>query len=447
MTRWTRALGLLPLLAAFACSDAATTDGARTGDPPGGPGGGTADGGGDESPPTDDFTVTKVTLFQSLEIPLYPEKDLATVPLLAAKDTLVRVTVRPKSGTATVTKVFAAAQLGDATPVAGAPADVATGDTVLDVLVPAAQLTADATLRVKVMPEGAAATSSGAIGVWPSSGTPEPLTPEISAAVHVVVVPVNTVKSAQYGLVTVTPEVLADFRKYVLASFPIGKDRLQMEVHATYTTQLTPSDTYPNELLDEIAALHTADKAGNEVRYLALFDFDDAAFTIDTTKAGAIFGGLATYTTKTSVMNHTTTHPSAIVRFVLGRYGITAPWQAAQSPSFQSTIANAEVCPIDITQRHMKSMRSVERAYGLAVHELGHLYSLKHVSTTLRPFSAPDKDETFPRSDGKIGLTGYDASTGRFYEPTCFTDFLGYSNLQWISDHNYRSLHDLMRGN
>lgn len=92
-------------------------------------------------------------------------------------------------------------------------------------------------------------------------------------------------------------------------------------------------------------------------------------------------------------------------------------------------------------------MRSIERGYAIAVHELGHLYSLKHVSTSMRPFSAPEADETFPRPDGKIGRTGYDATTGRFFEPACFTDVMGYSNLQWISDHNYASLNTLIRGN
>ncbi len=447
-----RRVRLLPVLAVVACGDATTTDSGQVSRPPGASGedldaGVTAP---DDVDPTENFVVTRVSLFQTLEIPLHPQKDLSTVPLIAGKDTLVRVNVRPATGTTKLEKVFATVHVEDgaATPIAGpAVAVEASSDTVLDVTVPASQFTSNTKLRVKVMPQAASAASSGSLGAWPSGGKSESLAPEVSGAMHVVVVPVNTVKSTNYGRVDVTPEVLADFRKYVLATLPVGTDRLKVEAHARYDTQLTPNTDFANKLLDEIVKLHTADGAGNEVRYIALFDFDNAAFPIDTTQASALFGGLGTFTTRESVMNHTTTHPAGIARFTLGRSGIAAPWAPGQNASFASNISEWEKCPIEIVERHFGKMRSIERAYAIAVHELGHLYSLKHVSTSLRPFSAPEADETFPRPDGKIGRMGYDATTARFFEPTCFTDVMGYSNLQWISDHNYKSLHALIRGN
>lgn len=181
---WLRLVRLLPVLAIVGCGDATTEPGPIAHNS--GPSSPEGDAGVTEvtPPTTEEFVVTRVSLFQSLEIPLYPEKDLATVPLIAGKDTLVRVNVRPANGATKLENVFATVQLDDgaSAPIAGPPVEVAAAsDTVLDVTIPASQLTSSAKLRVQVMPEAASTTSGGSIGAWPREARPSRWRPKYPA--------------------------------------------------------------------------------------------------------------------------------------------------------------------------------------------------------------------------------------------------------------------------
>ncbi|MGL4522107.1 MAG: ImmA/IrrE family metallo-endopeptidase [Bacilli bacterium] len=68
-------------------------------------------------------------------------------------------------------------------------------------------------------------------------------------------------------------------------------------------------------------------------------------------------------------------------------------------------------------------------------HELGHLLTLMH-SPTGNP---PDVDPDFPNKDGKTEVVGYDYRTEEYIEANAF-DLMGYTQPRWISAYSYTKL-------
>jgi hypothetical protein len=69
-------------------------------------------------------------------------------------------------------------------------------------------------------------------------------------------------------------------------------------------------------------------------------------------------------------------------------------------------------------------------------HEMGHMHGRGHAPCDVSA-SAP-----YPYPGGSIGVWGLDPRANSFQDPAKVTDFMGYCDLQWISDHNYRALFD-----
>lgn len=70
-------------------------------------------------------------------------------------------------------------------------------------------------------------------------------------------------------------------------------------------------------------------------------------------------------------------------------------------------------------------------------HEIGHQHGLGHAPCG----GASNAEASFPYSEGATGVFGWNRYSGEFYDPSDHRDFMGYCNPQWISDHNFRRLH------
>ncbi|WP_156338500.1 hypothetical protein [Chondromyces crocatus] len=76
-----------------------------------------------------------------------------------------------------------------------------------------------------------------------------------------------------------------------------------------------------------------------------------------------------------------------------------------------------------------------------AVHEIGHTHGRNHSPCG----GAGGPDPSFPYSDGGIGSWGYNILTRQLYDPTVFTDLMGYCVPIWISDYTFRGLFQRMQ--
>ena len=79
-----------------------------------------------------------------------------------------------------------------------------------------------------------------------------------------------------------------------------------------------------------------------------------------------------------------------------------------------------------------------EKTYGgdTAAQELAHNFNREHA-----PCGNPsDIDPNFPSSTGSIGDWGMDPHTNKQYDPSSYTDFLGYCTNNWISKYTFNAL-------
>jgi len=75
---------------------------------------------------------------------------------------------------------------------------------------------------------------------------------------------------------------------------------------------------------------------------------------------------------------------------------------------------------------------------GVAAHEWGHNFGLRHASGC----GATGVDPAYPYADGKIGVWGLDVTTTSLKSPSTYYDFMSYCNPDWISDYHYEKIMD-----
>jgi hypothetical protein len=73
------------------------------------------------------------------------------------------------------------------------------------------------------------------------------------------------------------------------------------------------------------------------------------------------------------------------------------------------------------------------------VHEVGHMFGRYH-----SPCDVSDADPGFPYPNGGIGVWGFDRRDQHFISPNLGTDFMGYCDGYWVSDHTFGALHQRM---
>ncbi len=76
-----------------------------------------------------------------------------------------------------------------------------------------------------------------------------------------------------------------------------------------------------------------------------------------------------------------------------------------------------------------------ESSANTCVHELGHATGRSHAPCQVR-----DADPNFPYPDGRIGVWGYDITSGALRSPSGHSDVMSYCDPVWISDYNFGAL-------
>ena len=107
------------------------------------------------------------------------------------------------------------------------------------------------------------------------------------------------------------------------------------------------------------------------------------------------------------------------------------------------TLLNDE--PADIGNPQLRIAIGVgfeSRAADVAAHELGHSHGRGHAPCGPGG-SLPDGiDPAYPYDDGVIGVHGHDFYEDELLDPSESTDIMGYCDDQWVSDYQYRALHE-----
>lgn len=80
---------------------------------------------------------------------------------------------------------------------------------------------------------------------------------------------------------------------------------------------------------------------------------------------------------------------------------------------------------------------------GTAAHEWGHNFGRFHAPSC----NAAQADPDFPYAQGRIGVYGFDPTTGALYSPSSYYDLMGYCGPSWISDYTFRGILDYRAAN
>lgn len=77
-------------------------------------------------------------------------------------------------------------------------------------------------------------------------------------------------------------------------------------------------------------------------------------------------------------------------------------------------------------------------AENTGAHELSHAHGALHAPCG--PAAPSSVDSKYPYAGGKTGVWGLDTASMTLYDPETTTDFMGYCDVEWISDYTYKRL-------
>lgn len=381
-----------------------TTTGGMAGT--GGLTGGTAGTGGVVGVPTlvSSLEISKVSLYQTVEIPLMQNWSEATdrpADVTQGKDALVRVFVKRQAGWA-ARAVRAEVQVmssgGDVTLTAERTiSDDSTDerlDSTLNVDIPAAQLSGDATYRVSLMEAGSAGGGGDTTRAqWPESGSASIGERSLGGGLKIRLVPIRYDADGSGRLPDTSEAQLNLYRQYFTKHYPVPWDALDL----TFTEALPWSNGVD------------ASGSGWDSLLYEVTDFMDRRGAAD----DEYYFGLVSPDTS------------------FERY---CSWSCVAGLAFEANSPNS----FSRINAGVGVGFTGEYSAGTAVHEVGHQHGRLHA-----PCDVSDPDPNYPFPDGRIGVWGYDLIEGMLKEPT-LSDFMGYCPEVWASAYTYQGIFDWM---
>ncbi|MBK6462617.1 MAG: hypothetical protein IPF92_16640 [Myxococcales bacterium] len=405
-----RKIGLMCLVALAACSS--------EGEPAGGP----ADPTSLSEPIATGIAIAEVAMFQSLKFPLANAGAAAPsgrVPLVAGRDALLRVYVKPEAGwsakpvtarlklvtespTGTFTKLLSATKT-----VSGASTE-ADLESTLNVPIPGAFLQQEARYVVVLNEAGGTPPSAAPSPArFPQDGALAPLGARgAGESLRVTLVPVEYRADGSGRLPDTTDEQVRRYREILYKLYPVA--RVEVTVHAPFvwSEPVAASGKGLSELLAAIGQLRRSENPPNNVYYYGAVNPAD---TFDAFCRGGCTTGLS-------------------------------PTGAAHSVG------------VGFGGEGGRGDKSAETA----AHEIGHAHNLRHAPCGGAGGPDPEYPSDADHAGAKIGVWGYNLITKKLVDPGGAEppkDLMAYCRPSWISDFHYakllervRSDHELLAG-
>lgn len=349
-----------------------------------------------------DIEVSGVALFQAVRVPLAVEGAAVAVerrnaPVLTGRAALVRVYVRPRPG---FVPRRVAAELGwgapgeapwvqqDVRAIAGPSSDGAPAG-VFAFRVPAERMVRGATVSVRLL----AAQNGGAPGV-PEAQLPRDggsLAVGLVAAplaLRMTLVPVRWTGDGSNRLPDTSEAQLARYRALLTAMYPLATVELTVHAPVDYGATTLTGNVNFSGLNGALSALRSREAPPGDVYY----------------------------------------------------YGLVAPRASRAEYCARGCVTGQSYVVNGVNDSNLRVGSGVgfsgDASAGTLAHELGHLHGRTHA-----PCGTTGTDRAYPYPNGRLGDWGWDPRTNTFFNPAMATDFMGYCNTQWVSDHTWRGLY------
>jgi hypothetical protein len=347
-------------------------------------------------------TIDRVAMYQGIERDLALDGDLvedSEVPLIAGRPGLVRVfyTVDDDYDGESV---IARLDIGDRT-YESEPTDLEDSSEADDL-----DSTVNLSLEVGDLPEGEIEWSielvqegdfdPGEDARYPAEGT---VTTEVEGDVNVlrvVLAPFSYDFDGSGRLPVLDEDQVERIRRYFHNLYPVSDVEITVREPTPFATRLGPDGSGWFNAGLALVALRNDDGASDDVYYYGIFNPTD---TIEQFCSGGCLLGV-------TLLNDSPADEGSVqLRIAIG-------------VGYES------------------------RAADVAAHELGHAHGRSHAPCG-PPGNMPDGlDPRYPYDGGVIGVWGYDFYRDELVDPDQSTDIMGYCDDLWISDYQYRALHE-----
>lgn len=341
--------------------------------------------------------VTQVAVYQGVKRVLWPATESTQVPLVAGRDTLLRVfyqTDAAYDGSPLVAKLALADGQDDLQlPLQPAPASVE-GDltTTVNFVIPGARV--GATLDYSVVlgslssaTENPAARSAGTLVVEGKANT-----------FRVMLVPFAYDADGSGRLPDTSEAAVASYRERLLGMYPVSNVEVSLHAPVSWASAIAANGNGWQQVGLHLYNLRQQEQIADDVYLYGVFMPRNSLYEF--CGAGCLLG--------VTLLNDTPTD--------VGNVGL----RLALGVGFPETTTNT------------------------AAHELGHAHGRRHANCGpgLDPQSV---DPTYPHAGASIGDWGWDLVRGALKDPAQFKDIMSYCDPQWISGYNYSALYARMQ--
>jgi len=345
-----------------------------------------------------DITLEHVALFQTVRIALVDngtEPRPRNGPVIAERDALVRLYVRPGAGwtrrDVTGVLVINGVEHRETVSIGGVSAE-GQASTLFGFDVPGNEIREGVTWSAWLENAGGAMVAAGVAdnARWPRAGGTTALRAQNDGGgLKLVLVPIEYATDGSNRLPDTSAAQLARYRGLLEALYPIAHLDLTVHTPVRWTRGLTLSGNFNfGAANDMLIDLRVTDRVADDVYYYALVA-PDTSFN---TYCG---GGCVT---GQSYVPEDPTDGELRVGSGVGFTGDDSGWTM--------------------------------------IHEVGHTHGRFHA-----PCDVDGWDADYPYTNGDVGVWGYDARDGSLVAPNIgFSDFMGYCNDQWVSDYTYAAI-------
>lgn len=371
-------------------ADTSTSTDVSTSTSTGGPAGSTGSG----NPNTADasgVSITEVAIYQGVkrDIEKAGAASNSNIPIVANRDALFRIftTVDGSYQGAPVTaRVWINGAAFEATQTAKNSSDQSPAST-FNVKVPAASMTAgSANMHVELAVDPGASQGPNPNAHYPASGDAPMNIQSSGQTLKITIVPVKYGGDGSNRLPDLSQSQLKAYSDRFLAIYPVPQVVISVHSPMAWGQTVDPNGNGWDTLLSAVADLRAQDGPPSDVYYYGAFDPDSS---VNNYCGGGCVAGLG---------------------FIAG----------TGDPGSRAAIG----------------LGFPQFAAETATHEVGHNHGRQHAPCG----GAQGVDPSYPYGGAGIGVWGYDIVTDQLFNPSQYTDMMGYCNPTWVSDYTFKAL-------